>query len=236
MSVSKAWNWKKEKNGIWLYPSEESYAISARWQRQGYQTLLDFGCGLGRHSIFFAQQGFTVSAFDLSKDGTEHLRKWAKQKNLDIDVRQADMLSLPYADNSMDCLFAYHVISHTDTPGMQKILQEIQRVVAPEGEIYLTLCSKESDYFSKIQNARLDENTIVKMEDGPEKGVPHFYADLDDIIQLFSDADIELIQVRHTDDCYWDGEKRNCKHYFILAKNKMSETDSHTCISPAEEI
>ena len=31
--------------------------------------MLDIGCGLGRRPVFFARQGFDVSAFDLSEEG-----------------------------------------------------------------------------------------------------------------------------------------------------------------------
>lgn len=219
MSVSKAWDWNEEKNKIWLDPSEESYFISARWEKQGYRDLLDFGCGLGRHSVFFSRQGFNVSAFDLSIDGVNHLRDWAKKDALDIDMQVADMLSLPYADSAFDCLFAYHVISHTDTNGMKTIMNEIKRVVKPQGEIYITLCSKESWSFTGADYPKIDENTIRKTEP-PEKDVPHFYSSLDDIIELFSELDFELLRIRHTDDCYYDGQKRNNKHYFILATKK----------------
>ena len=74
MAVSKAWDWGKERSPIWLEPCEESYYLAARWIGMGCETLLDLGCGLGRHAIHFARQGFRVSAFDLSEEGTAHLR------------------------------------------------------------------------------------------------------------------------------------------------------------------
>lgn len=216
MSISKAWDWNEEKYQIWLEPSEESYFISARWKKRGYKKLIDFGCGLGRHSIFFSQQGFNVSAFDLSTDGVEHLRDWAKKESQEIDIQVADMLSLPYADESFDCLFAYHVIYHTDTISMKKIMEEIKRLIKPQGEIYITLCSKESWSFIGAGYPMIDENTIIKTEP-PEKDVPHYYTNLDDIVKLFDELDLKLLRIRHTDDCYYDGQIRNSKHYFILA-------------------
>ena len=51
MAVSKAWEWNKETSSIWLQPSEESYYIAQRWKDKGFKRVLDFGCGLGRHSI-----------------------------------------------------------------------------------------------------------------------------------------------------------------------------------------
>lgn len=223
MTNSKAWNWKEETGAIWLKPSEDSYYIANRWMENGYKDILDFGCGLGRHSIFFAKQGFNVSAFDLSQEGISHLEQWAKDEKLDIETAVADMLNLPYKDNSFDCIFAYHVISHTDTIGMQKILSEISRILKPNGEIYLTLCSKETWSFKDAGYPKLDENTVVKTAEGPEKGIPHFYVTLQDILKLF--ADFKIDRIRHTDDCYFEGTEQNSKHYFILAKYFNTEND-----------
>lgn len=216
MRISKAWEWHKETSPRWLKPSEESYYVAAHWKQVGYKDVLDFGCGLGRHAIYFAQQGFNVSAFDLSEEGTSHLSSWAKKEQLNIDIKVANMLDLPYEEQRFDCIFAYHVISHTDTKGMVKILEGIHKILRPGGEIYLTLCSKETWSFKESGYPKLDENTVVKTDEGPEKGIPHFYVTLDDILQLFKDFEIESI--RHTDDCYFNGQKQNSKHYFILAR------------------
>lgn len=217
MIDSKAWNWKEEANKLWLTPSEDSYYISNRWKENGFLDVLDFGCGLGRHSIFFSKEGFNVSAFDLSSDGVKHLEQWAKDEKLVIDLTVADMLNLPYKENSFDCIFAYHVISHTTTKGMQQILSEISRVLRPNGEIYLTLCSKETWSFKDAGYPKVDENTIVKTAEGPEKGIPHLYVTLQDVLKLFTDFKIE--RIRHIDDCYFEGKEQNSKHYFILARH-----------------
>lgn len=216
MTISKAWEWSKEPGDIWLEPSEECYYISNRWKQKGYQSILDFGCGLGRHAVYFSKQGFDVSAFDLSAEGTSHLAEWAERESLHIDIQNADMLNLPYKEDSFDAIFAYHVISHTDTKGMKAIADEIQRVLKPGGEIYLTLCSKETWSFKDAGYPKLDENTVVKTDEGPEKGIPHFYVTLDDIIKIFEKFDLE--RIRHTDDCYYNGSKQNSKHYYVLAK------------------
>ena len=214
MAQSKAWDWGKVTNPYWLMPSEESYYLAARWKEKGYRTILDLGCGLGRHTVYFGKQGFSVSAMDLSPEGVDHTRTWAEKEGLCIDIRQGDMQTLPYEDGAFDCLFAYHVISHTDTPGARNIISQIRRVIRPGGEIYITLCSKETLSFQEAKYPRIDENTVLKTE-GAEVEVPHFYADLDQVLNLLDGFEIQGI--RHVDECWFDGEKHTSKHYFVLA-------------------
>lgn len=61
MIESKAWNWnilKKEEEDIWKRPSIESYYLLHRWHSQEKLNFLDLGCGLGRHTILFAENRF----------------------------------------------------------------------------------------------------------------------------------------------------------------------------------
>lgn len=129
------------------------------------------------------------------------------------------MLDLPYRENSFDCIFSYHSISHTDTEGFHKILNKIKEILKPEGEIFLTLCSKEAYSYSEADYPRIDENTVIKTKEGPEKDVPHFFVNLSDIRNLF-EPDFELIRVQHVDNCISDGVFQNSKHYHIWARLK----------------
>lgn len=213
---SKSWDWEKEKNNIWFEPSIESYYFAERWKNANYNRLLDYGCGLGRHSILFAKKGFSVSAFDLSQYGIDFLIKWAEQENLCIKTEVADTAKLPYPDNSFDCIFAYHVISHTTTEGFINVLAEMKRVLKHSGEFFITLCSKETWSFTQANYPKIDENSVLKTDDGAEKNVPHFYVSVDDILKYFSDC--TLLDIKHTDHCFFQNKKQNSKHYYILGK------------------
>lgn len=213
MVGSKGWEWENANQSPWLKPTDDVYYLANKWLELGFKNVLDLGAGLGRHSIFFAQQGFKVSAIDISDYGVNYLKEWAKKENLDIDIKLGDMISLPYADNYFDCVFAYHSISHTDTDGTKKIISEIERVLKQGGEVYTSMCSKESFEFAKAGYPKIDENTVLNKEDGPDKDVPHFYANREDILDLFQNFDIE--RIRHIAYCYLNREKLDCKYYYI---------------------
>ncbi|WP_195267238.1 class I SAM-dependent methyltransferase [Eubacterium sp. 1001713B170207_170306_E7] len=189
---SKAWDWEKNQSDYWLTPCVESPYLAERWQSRGFLRFLDLGCGLGRHAVYMAQKGFEVTAADLSECGVAHTQKWAGEEQVPLTACVADMLDLPFEDNTFDCALAYNVIYHTDIAGFQVALAEIRRVLRPGGELFLTLISKSSyGYEHADSSRRIDANTLLSEKSGTETGVPHLYVDLADIQRFFKDWQLE---------------------------------------------
>ena len=200
MIESKAWKWEivDKDDTHWNTPAGEVYYLSENWKHKNFKTFLDMGCGFGRNSIFMAKQGFDVFGFDLSEHSVNLTIEKAKEQNVTLKAENfvvADMINLPYADNSFDCLLALNVISHTDTEGFKKILSEIKRVLKPNGEAYFTVGSKESFWFNNPVCIYVDENTRIRVEDGPENGIPHFYIGDEDCFSMFND--FKFIEVKN---------------------------------------
>ncbi|MDP4090933.1 MAG: class I SAM-dependent methyltransferase [Bacillota bacterium] len=214
--ISKAWDWNRNSDKVWYTPSEDSYYLINRWKEKGFSRFLDLGCGRGRHSIQFAKAGFEVNSVDLSEVAVNGLRDWAVKEKLSITAEVSDIMKLPYEDNTFDCLLAYHVISHTDSKGIVRILSEIKRVLKDGAEFYITFCSKSASIFKDGGLPMLDFNTIIKLEDGPENNVPHFHADERLIEELLSG--FKIITVRHVQDVIIEGSKHGSWHYFVLGK------------------
>lgn len=214
MIESKEWNWAAVTDDFWNTPSEDVYYYLERWQSQNFTAFLDLGCGLGRHSLLFASKGFETHSYDLSDYALESLKDKALGMNVKIAVKQGDINHLPYETAQFDCLLAYHVISHTDTMGIQQIVSEMGRVLKPGGEYFVSLCSKRSPSFTKESNVVVDHNTIIKMEE-PEVNIPHYYCDLDDVKKLM--GDFEVLKIRHIEDHF---EDTSSWHYFVHGRVK----------------
>ncbi|MCR5262665.1 MAG: class I SAM-dependent methyltransferase [Clostridiales bacterium] len=223
MTESRGWNWSMVQGDSaesWRIPAVESFWLAERWKAEGKRDILDLGCGLGRHSILFARYGFSVRGMDISAEAVARTKAWAEDEELDIRLDVGDMLSLPYGDSEIDCVYSRNVMNHTDTAGLIQAVGEISRVLRPGGEVYLTLASKSNDGYTGGRR-RVDENTFLCDAEGPEYDVPHVYVDHGIVRSLFSAFEIVIeqhIEEYHDDHIRDDGTIPSYFHYHILAK------------------
>ena len=215
MSVSsKAFNWDAMDHAVWQVVADELIPAALRWKDKGEQTVLDLGCGIGRHALFLAELGFRVTAVDLSPEGIAVLREETARKNLagSVDALVCDMLALPFEPQTFDCVVAFHSVYHTDLQGLQSVVRTIGRILRDDGEVFLTFNSKRNPAFRDESNRRIDDHTIVKTQ-GFEKGIPHTYLDYEDILELLGDFTINKIQ--QIQSFY---NNRSGWHYFVEAQ------------------
>lgn len=184
------WDWKKNEKDFWLRPVTHTAYLGQRWLSCGKTTILDLGCGLGRNSIYLAKQyGFRVTGIDISDYAINYVKQAAIEEDVMVDAVRDDMFAMPFTSSSFDCIFAYDVTSHLTKDQFQKLLAEINRVVKPGGEIYITLLSKSSaNYKNAKPENMLDENTIVIKEDGNTRY--EFYVDINDIMEYFGKYEV----------------------------------------------
>jgi 2-polyprenyl-3-methyl-5-hydroxy-6-metoxy-1,4-benzoquinol methylase len=66
--------WADEKGRErWLTPTPEVQDIVSVLKERGVKHVLDLGCGVGRHALFLASQGFQACALDGSAKGLNSL-------------------------------------------------------------------------------------------------------------------------------------------------------------------
>ena len=75
--------------------------------------MLDLGCGLGRHAILFAKNGFNVTAVDIAREGVDYLKNWQKEEGVDILCKVCDMNELPFADDAFDGIVSLEMVEKT---------------------------------------------------------------------------------------------------------------------------
>jgi tellurite methyltransferase len=195
-TAHKAWEqrWTSaETRQDWLVP-EPLVVDSVQFLRdREVRTVLDIGCGVGRHACFLAEHGFEVTGIDLSRSGLDISAETAKAAGVTIDFQLADFTDLPYLDDSFDLALAWNVIYHGDEDIVCTAIAEIHRVLKPDGLFLGTMISKRHHRFGEGREIR--PNTFI-VEDDDEKAHAHYYCNDRELISLLDGFQLFHLQDR----------------------------------------
>lgn len=161
------------------YPNEEMLRFIARhygavpFPDRRSISLLEAGCGSGANLWALAREGFDAHGLDLSAEGlalcAEMLRSW----NVQAELREGDMTSLPYAPAAFDAVLDVFSSYCLDEPGFARFLDDVTRVLKPGGRFFTFTPHKGSDAFTNHAPARLlDACTLdgIRRETSPYAG------------------------------------------------------------------
>ena len=108
-------------------------------------SVIDVGCGAGRHSFEAYRRGADVVAFDQSvedlNDVDAILQAMAEQGEAPAGAKaeavKGDALDLPYEDGTFDCVIASEILEHV--PADDSAIDELVRVLKPGGRLAVTV-------------------------------------------------------------------------------------------------
>ena len=92
--------------------------------------VLDLGCGVGYDSYYLKQRGLDVIACDFSEVALSRLKENVENvETLFLDISE----TLPFEDESFDLVIADLSLHYFDTITTERIMSEIERILAPKG-------------------------------------------------------------------------------------------------------
>ena len=209
-----AWNdrWQSESGRAdWLNPDPDVAAAVPLLKQRGATTVLDLGCGVGRHACYLADAGFRVFAMDASATGLDYAVHKAQELHLEVAFSDGLMTELPYDDNTFDYVLSFNVIYHGDAGVVSRAISEIQRVLKPGGLFHGTMLSKRNSKYGV--GSQIAPNTFVIPGADGDKTHPHFYCSAAELVTLFEDFEpLSLFDREH--------EKPGTWHWHLLAERR----------------
>lgn len=147
-------------------------------------TLLDVGCGEGRHAIAAAELDFKVTAVDYEPFALERAGRSADKKGVSgIIFREADVFCLPFGESQFDIVLDYGCLHHQKKSNQTAYMKSILRVLKEEGFYILTVFSPDFHLFKgacrQWHIAQGAYRRFFKLKDIEELFVHHF-----DILEL----------------------------------------------------
>jgi SAM-dependent methyltransferase len=108
-------------------------------------SVIDVGCGAGRHSFEAFRRGADVVAFDQDGEGLNDvdaiLQAMQQQGEAPASAKaeavKGDALDLPYGDGTFDCVIASEILEHV--PADDRAIDELVRVLKPGGWLAVTV-------------------------------------------------------------------------------------------------
>lgn len=104
------------------------------------ERLLDVGCGPGADVATFADRGYDVVGFDLTRSFLDEARD-----NVDAPLVRGDMRSLPFESNRFDGVWACASLLHVPRADVPATLREFGRVLDEPGTLVATLKREGTD-------------------------------------------------------------------------------------------
>jgi SAM-dependent methyltransferase len=207
------------------YPNEDIVRFCARLIRKRLthdtyevkrqvETVLDLGCGNGRHAMYFAREGLKASGIDVSQQAIDWAIDWAKREGHDVDFRVGDMGALPYADDTFDAVVSHGVLDHVPSELAQAAVKEVRRTLKKGGLFYCDLrCADDFEYGIGTEVAA---NTF-RLDHGYEQGLVQHFFTLEEIKALF-DGQFRIIYSEITERRLEPDYKRRYSRWILAVE------------------
>lgn len=130
-----------EARKYFVEPHIPGFADFSRWNGK---YVLEIGCGIGTDALNFVRNGAIYSAIELSEESLALARQRFELFDQAGDLRQmnAEELAQSFAPASFDLVYSFGVIHHTPNP--RAVIEEIRKVIRPDGELRMMLYAKRS--------------------------------------------------------------------------------------------
>ena len=115
-----------------LAPSRMCYRVMELLPPTRALHLLDVGCGEGKDAVFFARNGYRVTAFDVAEAGIDKTKRLAEANGVDLHAFKADILEYRL-DDDFDIVFSSGVLHYIPPELRGEILDNYREHTRPDG-------------------------------------------------------------------------------------------------------
>ena len=176
-------NFSSKPEMFGLEPSYSAKKALEVFKKNKIKKILELGAGLGRDTIFFAQNGIYVHAIDYSLSAINIIKKRSKESNLEkfIKVQNYDIRQkLNFDNQSFQACYSHMLFCMALTnQNLKDLNKEIGRILKKDGiNIYTVRNQTDSDFKKGFHRGEdmyemdgfivhyFSENKVMKLLDG----------------------------------------------------------------------
>ena len=165
--------------------------------------------------VLFFDYGYDTHGIEISEERLLNAEEYCEENELDLDIRKGDMRQIPFADESMSFVFSYNTIFHMTKEDIGTAMEEIERVLKPEGLCFVNFLSVDSK--TKETGKQLGKGESLEHEN--EKETEHSYFEDDEPDVYFSGFEV-LHKEKRIREWLMDEEKHIRAYIDYIAKKK----------------
>lgn len=131
---------------------------------QAGNSILDVGCGDGRHLLLFHALGMRISAVEITDEITTRLQQRMKSLDVPADIRTGHVANLPFDDEKFDYLLTWnscYYMSLSDTD-FQNHVSEMARTLSSDGWIVGSIPKKNNFIFKNSEPHTVPGYRIIR--------------------------------------------------------------------------
>ena len=184
-------NWEslyEERGVVQREPSAKVVEAVTFFRKAKAKTILDLGCGTGRHAALLQRSRFRVYGCDSSAAALGI----AKEMMPEAQFLQCDMGLLPYRDECFDGIICHAVIQHGTIATIKKTIAEIHRVLKTGAVLFLTVISTEHPEY--LTGWEIEPGTRMNI-DAIDGDMPHHYFTESEMRDFF--RDFTILKLEH---------------------------------------
>jgi ubiquinone/menaquinone biosynthesis C-methylase UbiE len=204
--MSENWDLIYKQYGSWLQePHNDMPKVVELFLQNRVKTVLDIGCGAGRHVVYLAGHGFTVFGLDSSDEAVKMSREALNKIGLKANLMIASMYEkLLYPANHFDAIICTKALNHNTIDKIRRTIAEMERVLKPGGVVFIVV-TKSRKILPNMKQKReaeiIAERTLIP-KTGREIGVIHFQFNKQILLGEFRNFEVV--------DCHVDSERNYC--------------------------
>lgn len=157
-------------------PHEDVGWLDDAFTASGVASILDRGCGDGRHLAHFARQGCGLTGFDCSPAALRLAAERLGARHPGVRLVLGEMAALPFAECSFDAVISFQVLNHGRIADIRRAIAEIGWVLRPGGRLFAVVSIwDEPGPVAGVNGVEVEPATYLLPDDHREAGIPHHF-------------------------------------------------------------
>lgn len=181
-------------NSMLLYPNEylTRYIYA---NKRDFNSILDFGCGDGRHLEMIARAGLEhIIGVDYNRSVLDIAQQRCQKYNIKCELYQNNQNKKlnELIKDELDCVVCWGITLTNAYYAISDIFKQFTKILKPNGKVIANWRAQDDSLYG--DGKEIAKDTFI-IERDSHKGMLYYIPNLDDIKEIYKSANLEIISI-----------------------------------------